>query len=471
MDFHHQQLTWAPLDEPAVAGLEGATLTVPLDHTRPGGRTITLGLGRLRAGNPAARRGVLLVGPGDDLGNRGLVLLGQLARALPDEVRACYDLVGFDHRFMGASSPVVVGLEPEERLWVFHHPRDFEHEVRFQAKVAAKVAEHAMDVLPYASSRNIARDMDVIRAVLGEERISYLGYSYGTYLGAVYARMFPEHVDRVVLDSMCSPDWVWRGLFTDFSPNGERALNRWAGWAARHHDRYGLGETGARVRAGYDRLLARAEGEPVEVSGFPFDRTLIRLVAVGMLNSDLAYEHLADIVRAAVHGGPFAPSTLEYMAPMFAQPKEESGTVAQLAILAGDWSWPRDPDLYERDMRAHGERWPFAGRAMAGIKATAFWPVQPVEPPTPLDTGAPAPGMLLVAADQDMSTPHAAGVRMREVFAREARLLTVADTAHHRVFPFYRNAAVDEVVTGYLVDGVLPTADLTVPNLRARVAS
>ncbi|GGM24269.1 MULTISPECIES: alpha/beta fold hydrolase [Micromonospora] len=467
--YHGQQLRWQPFTEPPLTGLEGAELSVPLDHAEPDGRTITLTVGRRRANRPDARRGVLLIGPGDDLGNRGLVLLGQLATMLPEPVLDHFDLVGFDHRFMGLSSPRQADLEAEERLWVFHHPRDFDHEVRFQARVAAKVAEHALDILPHATSRNIARDMDIIRGALGEERISYLGYSYGTYLGAVYTQMFGEHADRVVLDSMCSPDWVWRGLFTDFSPNGERALNRWASWAADQHDRYGLGATGPQVRATYDVLLDRAQVEPVGLGGFPLDRTLIRLIAVGMLNSELAYEHLGDIVRAAAHGGPLSPETMAYLAPMFGQPKEETGTIAQLAILAGDWAWPRDPEYYERDMRLHAEKWPFAGAAMAGVKAPAFWPVLPREPVTALGAGNRAESMLLVAADQDMSTPLAAGRRMREVFAHNSRLVTVADTAHHRVFPFYGNTELNELVTAYLVDGHYPDTDPTVANPRRRL--
>ncbi|MGX2993263.1 alpha/beta fold hydrolase [Streptomyces sp. JNUCC 64] len=459
--FRSQSLTWTEPDEEALAGLECARLSVPLDYARPDGRTLTLGLVRRRAGVPERRRGVLLVGPGDDLGNRGTLLGAQLARALPREVLDRYDLVAFDHRFMGRSSPVVCGLEPEERFWVFHHPRDFDHEVRFQANVAAKAAEHALDVLPYASSRNIARDMEVIRGALGEERISYLGYSYGTYLGAVWTQMFGEHADRVVLDSLCSPDWVWRGLFTDFPPNGERALNRWARWAGAHHDTLHLGDTADRVRAAYDRLLARADGGgQVAVAGFPLDRTLVRLLVVGMLNSDRNYGFLGDVVRAAVHGGPLEPDTAAFLAAMFGEPKEESGTVAQMAVLAGDWAWPRNLDGYQRDMERAARAHPFTGAALAGVKATSFWPVPPAEPVTRLGADNPARSVLLVQAAEDMSTPLAAALRMRETLGPRSRLVTLDATAHHRVFPFYEDPGIDRLVTAYLVDGTLPPSDL-----------
>ncbi|WP_175410939.1 alpha/beta fold hydrolase [Streptomyces sp. TRM64462] len=464
--FQAQSPVWRPADdEEALRGLEAAELTVPLDYRAPAGRTLTLGLVRHRATAPERRRGVLLVGPGDDLGNRGTLLGAQLVGQLPKEVLAQYDVVAFDHRFMGRSSPIVCGLEPEERFWVFHQPRDFDHEVRFQANVAAKVAEHALDLLPHANSRNIARDMEVIRGALGEDRISYLGYSYGTYLGAVWTQMFGVHADRVVLDSVCSPDWVWRGLFTDFPPNGERALTRWARWAAARDAELGLGTTDRAVRAAYDGVLARVDADrEVTVAGFPLDRTLARLIVVGMLNSDRNYPFLGDIVRSAVHGGRLEPATMGFLGQMFGQPKEESGTVAQLAILAGDWAWPRNVDLYERDMERAARAHPFTGAAMAGIKATAFWPVPPSEPVTRLGPDNPADSVLLVQGADDMSTPLAAARRMREVLGDTARLLTVVDTAHHRVFPFYGNPAADELVTAYLIDGELPATDVTCPN-------
>ncbi|MEV4433871.1 alpha/beta fold hydrolase [Streptomyces sp. NPDC049585] len=468
--FQSQSPRWSAPDEEALAGLQYAEVTVPLDYRAPGGRTLTLGLVRSQATAPERRRGVLLVGPGDDLGNRGTLLGAQLVRTLPKEVLAHYDVVAFDHRFMGRSSPVVCGLEPEERFWVFHQPRDFGHEVRFQAEVAAKVAEHARDLLPYASSRNIARDMEVVRGALGEERISYLGYSYGTYLGAVWTQMFGEHADRVVLDSICSPDWVWRGLFTDFPPNGERCLDRWTRWAAPRHEQLGLGAAPGEVRAAYDRLLAKVDAdEPVAVAGFPLDRTLARLIVVGMLNSEHNYAFLGDILRCAVHGAALEPATMAFLAGMFGQPKEESGTVAQLAILAGDRAWPRRLGPYERDMARAARAYPFTGAALSGIKAPAFWPVPPAEPVTALGAGNRAPGILLVQAAEDMSTPHAAAVRMHEVLRHNSRLVTVADTAHHRVFPFYGNPAADEVVTAYLVDGTLPAGDLVCPNPRPLV--
>ncbi|OXM65898.1 alpha/beta fold hydrolase [Amycolatopsis vastitatis] len=462
--YHNQRITWSAPD-PGVGGARRATIRVPLDYRKPGGRDIEIGIARHAA--TGASRGTLLIGPGDDLGNRGLRLLGDLLGTLPSALVEAFDIVGFDHRFMGASTPVFCDLTPEERFWVFHYPESFDSEIRYQATVAAKCSAGTLDLLAHASSRNICRDMDVIRAVVGARRVHYLGYSYGTYLGAVYGEMFGDHLGRAVLDAICSPDWVWRGLFTDFPSGGERALARWCRWAATRDADYALGATAAEVRARYDHVLAAVDGgEQVTLMGFPLDRTLVRLIPVGILNSELAYPVLADILRHVTTGRQLDSGSLEFLGRMFGEPKEESGTVAQLAILAGDASWPRSPALYERDMRAGAAEFPWTGAALDGIKAPAFWPVAPAEPATELGAGSGGGRYLLVAADEDMSTPWAAARRMHEVLGERSTFVTVADTAHHRVFPFYGNAELNELVGTFFLTGEAPEPDHVCANPR-----
>lgn len=463
-DFYAQSPSWELVTEGELAGLELAEIAVPLDYGRPDGPVTEITIGRRRASAPAKRLGVLLIGPGDDLGNPGLALTARLATSLPPDVLARYDLVGFDLRFMGHSCPIELEYTLAERYWVFHAPRDFDEEVRIQSNLAAKVANPHRHLLGHVNTRNTARDIEVIRHVLGEEKISYLGYSYGTYLAAVYTQMFGEHAERVVMDSICNPDWVWRGLFTDFPPNGELALQRWARWTAARDDEYGLGGTPDRVRLRYDELVRRADsGDLVELDEFECDQTMIRLVAVGPLSSDLMYPALGEIVRTAVHGGQLSPFIKQFLSPMFSPPVS-NGVVAQLAVLSGDWRWPRDLKLYRREMQSYQERYPFAGAALAGVKAPAFWPIPPREPVTRLGADNPAPSILLVQSEYDMSTPHAAAMRMHEVLHGNSRLVTLGATAHHRVFPFYGNTEVNDIVTDYLLTGQLPADDIVCAN-------
>src|SRR5439155_13197794 len=115
---------------------------------------------------------------------------------------------------------------------------------------------------------------------------------------------------------------------------------------------------------------------------------------------------LGEILRTAVHGGELQPFTKQFLGQMFAPPKS-TGVVAQLSVLSGDWAWPRNLELYRREMQSYQQRYPFTGAAMGGVKAPAFWPIPPREPVTPLGDDNSAPSVLIVQSEPDMSTPHA----------------------------------------------------------------
>ncbi|MFD1048186.1 alpha/beta fold hydrolase, partial [Kibdelosporangium lantanae] len=151
----------------------------------------------------------------------GQVLLSQV---IPD-VAARYDLVGMDPRFVGRSTPLNCRWTTDTFLRSAGPTRrSFDDNTVLQKDLAAGCAAGNRDMLPYASTRNTARDMDVIRAALGETRLSYFGVSYGTYLGAVYLQMFGARADRVVLDSAVDPNAYGPGLFSRVGPAAAAAL-------------------------------------------------------------------------------------------------------------------------------------------------------------------------------------------------------------------------------------------------------
>lgn len=457
--------TWTPATEEALTGLDVTTVTVPLDHTRPDdGRTVDLALARHPARSPRTRTGTLLVAP-DDPGNRGTLLVPQLIAKLPPAVLDQYDIVGFDHRFSGRSDPLSCGLAPDQWLWIFHTPEDADTEARYQRDIVERCFREAGDLLPHLTSRAIAHDIDVIRRALGEERISFLGYSYGSHLGAVWTQLYGEHADRVVLDSVIDPDSVWRRMFLDYAASCEAALGRWAAWAARRHEELALGTTAAAVREAVARLTARADREHrVEVAGLPADGTMLRLLTMVLLSDDLAWGFLGDVLRTAVHGGQASERTRRALGAMFGRGKEESGAVAQLAVLGGDAAWPRDPAGYRRDMATAAARHPFIGPAMAAPKAGAFWPREldeRREPGIVLGRDNHAESLLLVRSEHAMFTPARGAARLRELLAHNSRLITAAGTGAHRVFPFHGHPGVDGAVAEYLLTGKLPDTDLT----------
>ncbi|GAA2912321.1 hypothetical protein GCM10011428_28780 [Streptomyces violaceus] len=220
-------------------------MTVPLDYSDPGGRTITVAISRIRATDTDRRVGPLLLNGG---GPGGAVARRPAVGAQGDEGRRRTLRRG------GRRPPIhrpqhTAELPLADRLGVARAGADragFDRMTAFAKDLAERCRGNAGDVLPHATTRNTARDMDVVRAALGERRISYLGYSYGSYLGEVYTTMFPGRTDRVVLDGVIDPDrYGPRLLRASSGPTGTRwrvgVLGRrarggptgWAGHGAR----------------------------------------------------------------------------------------------------------------------------------------------------------------------------------------------------------------------------------------------
>ncbi|MFD5187181.1 alpha/beta fold hydrolase [Streptomyces sp. NPDC058357] len=265
----HQRLVWGPCSpqqqELNEAGAQCARVTVPLDYSDPGGPTIEIAISRVEArAKHGKRRGVLLSDPGGP-GGTGLANTLHLRPALKD-VADRYDLIGFDPRFLGESTPIVCDpAAPAPAPGPATTRReDFERSVRSARDTARRCEEHGDNarLLPHATTRNVARDMDAIRAALGEPRLSYYGVSYGADLGAVYTQMFPRRADRIVIDSSTDPTATQYELFQRAGKPLEEALDAWAAWTARRNGTYRLGGTPAGVRSSVQRLLDGARPRP-----------------------------------------------------------------------------------------------------------------------------------------------------------------------------------------------------------------
>ncbi|MEU8613123.1 alpha/beta hydrolase [Actinoplanes sp. NPDC048791] len=441
------------------AGAQCAEVTVPVDYRRPRGRTIAVAISRIRATDPGRRRGVLLTNPGGP-GVPGLPL-ALLAPSMP-ELAARYDFVGMDPRFVGRSAPLHCDW-PTDTFTRSAGPdlRTFRTGVDLMRDLARGCRNLDPDLLPFASTRNTARDLDAVRRALGERRISYLGVSYGTYLGAVYLQEFGSHADRFVLDSAADPTVYGPGLFTRNGPAIAAALRNWAGWAAGHGD-YHLGTTTAQVLATVDRINQVAGRRPLRIGPYAVDGRLVPyLLFAGLFDdSDAAYAALSDTVRtldAARHGRAVTPSPAldQFLAGVLTgtgAATDRAGT----PVLCADRAVSRLPATYFRDIQDHRASEPLFGPMTRNITPCAFWPTDPVEPATTIDNDAPA---MVVSATGDPATPYAGQLVMHHALSG-SRQVTLRSAFRHGAYLGAGNACVDDAVTAYLLGGPLPATDL-----------
>ncbi|MFD7031620.1 alpha/beta hydrolase [Streptomyces sp. NPDC059917] len=450
-------------DRPAT--FECATLKVPLDHERPRGPSLDLAISRVRSEKPAARRGVLLINPGGP-GDSGLGLPPDLREVLPAEVRDQYDLIGFDPRGVGASSPVSCGLsEAEQGIDRPYHPETFASDVAWARTVADKCRRTAGAVLPYLTTRDTARDMDAIRAALGERKISYLGYSYGTYLGAVYTQLFPHRTDRFVLDSGVDPQRVWRGALQTWATEAEPAFARWTRWTAERDATYHLGASPAAVSATFWALVARADRDPIEFQGEKLTGDTIRS-ARAVFFSPARAAPLVAAVKAAADGTPppvSAPSLRDALAgarSAAGEPASDNGLAVFWSVICGDGgNWPRDPEQYRRDAVRDKAAYPLYGDFSSNIKPCAFWQ-RPREAVTPMGTRA---NVLTVQNEWDSQTPLVSGKGLHRAL-KGSRMVLALGGEGHGVYLADPDSCVTATVTGYLATGRLPARDV---NCRA----
>ncbi|WP_411074152.1 alpha/beta hydrolase [Streptomyces sp. cmx-4-7] len=461
--YTQQKPSWKRCDAQGPANFECATIKVPLDYGRPDGGKLDVAISRTKATSAEDRHGVLLLNPGGP-GGTGLDMPLYLASQLPDSVKKRYDLIGFDPRGVGLSSPVGCGLNDDELDWQRPYKAEtFDKDVRRARTVAEKCRKSNGAVLPHLSTRNTARDMDVIRAVLGEKKLSYLGYSYGTYLGAVYTQLFPKRADRFVLDSAVDPERVWRGMIQVWAEGAEPAFTRWTEWTAARNTTYELGRTPAEVRATFWNLVAGADKKPIPIDGLLLNGDDIRSLRVMFFYVEDAAQTVVLLKEAAEGRAPAPGATLPLRVPptapapsSFARavPSDNGDASFWSVVCADTRAWPRDPEQYRRDAIRDRAKYPLYGDFASHIKPCAFWG-QGAEPATKVNNTVRA---LVLQNEWDPQTPLVSGKGMRRAL-KGSRMVTVLDGLGHGVYG--TRSCADKFATAYLVTGRLPVVDVS----------
>ena len=455
--FYSQRLAWSDC-----SGAECATMTVPMDYANPSGATVDIAVLRVPAKSSRGRIGSLVVNPGGP-GGSGV----QYARAadfiVGPGVRDAYDIVGFDPRGVGRSQPIdcVTDTELDAFLGSDPTPDDPAEETAFartSADFARACGTNAGPLLAFVSTEDAARDMDVLRAVLGETRLTYLGKSYGTYLGAVYADLFPEQVGRFVLDGVVAPDLTIDEINLGQAKGFEQATNRWASYCVSEGD-CPLGDSRAEVMENLRAFLEDVDATPLPRTG---DGAVPRLtegwaslgIAAAMYDQG-SWRTLVDAMDQALQGD---GTSLMQLADQYADRNPGGGYAGNImeVIYAVNCLDKPESDSIEEHVRLAAEaeeEAPTWGRyLMWSSLPCGFWPVPATGEPEEI-TAAGAEPIVVVGTTRDPATPYEWAVRLHDQLDKASLISFDGDghTAYTR-----SNSCVDDAVDAWYLDGTLP---------------
>ncbi|MFJ9419097.1 alpha/beta hydrolase [Streptomyces sp. NPDC101227] len=399
------------------ATVQCGTLAVPLDYARPEGKKITLTVSRIRATAPQERQGALVFNPG---GPGASSMEFPLYGALPKWRRTAraYDFVGYAPRGVGRSAPLSC-QDPKEFTKAPTDTQRYPTEAFKRQKIAEArayaegCARNAGADLPFYNSLNNARDLDMLRAALGERKLTFMGASYGTYFGAVYATLFPGHIRRMIFDSVVNPDprQIWYRNNLDQNVAFERRWGDWLRWVAAHDSTYHLGASPKAVQRSYDTAVQRVRRVPINGKIGPAQ---LQSAFLKTGYNDAYWPISAQSLAAYLHGDtkPMATQTLPKTSNDTA---EENTNAVYTAVECNDASWPRDWATWDRDNTRVARTAPFETWDNAWMNLPcAFWPDRTESAAAGLDaatarmatgTSRDAAGHGLVyAADQMAST-------------------------------------------------------------------
>ncbi len=477
--FYTQNLAWGPCAPYAATeeyrslytdpALQCARLQVPLDYARPGGRTASIAVLRHAAPASPDRIGSLVINPGGP-GASGIQTAAYLAQSLSGtEVGRRFDIVGFDPRGVGASEPAIRCLTGPERD---ADRRDddtdaspagvTQTEAEVRQTVDACAARTGVDVLAEVGTRDVAHDMDVLRAALGDTRLTYLGFSYGTRIGSTYAEEFPGNVRAMVLDGALDPD---QDPITELIEQGRGFQGAFDAFARNCTTRPNcpLGQDPAQTTAAYQALTRPLIAAPLPL---PDGRVLsygdAQQGTIDALYVEAYWPRLSNALNGlrAGQGGPLMALADEYY-ERNPDGSYDSSQDAFQAIRCVDVPRVTDPVLAAQRAEAYNRAAPFldSGRGASGARdSCAFWPVPSTsQPHVPQVPGLAPP--LVVSTTGDPATPYQAGVELAR--ALNGSLLTKIGDEH--TASFQNSPCVDAIVTRYLVAGTPAPPNATCP--------
>lgn len=459
-------LAWAGCGTTEVgtaAGVQCATAALPMDHDDPAGEQVQIAVARVPATDQANRIGSLFV----NFGGPGGPAVGYLQAAgagVFTELNQRFDIVGFDPRGVGQSTPAIdcqVGEGTGDPGLSAPTPLDVDPEALVadaQSYVDACLADNG-EILEHLSTANVARDLDALRAAVGDEELSYLGYSYGTVIGATYASLFPDGYRALVLDGAVDAAEYFDdplSLTAAQTAGFEQALGRFTeACAVDQVACSGFGGTDPYLA--YDRLLAAAEAQPIPADGYtpdprPVTADEIRAVTAQLLYAKQLWGLLGAVLAETAAGD---GSTIRLLLDQVLL-ADDTAVDRLFTIRASEQRYPQgDLGVYlDRGAESWASFPHFWANSGYGEIPFGLWPVRDEDSfAGPFEASASSPAPLVIGTTYDPATPYAWSVSLADDLGT-ARLLTMEGDGHTAYGG--NSACIDGATETYLVDGLLP---------------
>ncbi|MBT2402226.1 MULTISPECIES: alpha/beta hydrolase [unclassified Streptomyces] len=458
--YYAQKLSW---HDCGVPGFQCATMKAPLDYAKPAsGQDIDLAVARRQATGPGKRLGSLVVNPGGPGGSGIGYLQAYAGIGYPEPVRARYDMVSFDPRGVDRSSPVecLTGQAMDKYTQVDQtpdNPAEQAELVKAFKEFATGCQARSKRILPHVSTVDAARDMDMFRAVLGDEKLNYVGASYGTFLGATYADLFPGRVGRLVLDGAMDPSRPALELNRDQTEGFETAFRSFAKDCAKQPD-CPLGQGGPdAVAERLKEFFRKVDAQPVPTgeAARPLGESLATTGVIAALYDETAWPQLREALTSAMNGD---GSGLLGLADSYYE-READGKYANLMSANAAVNCLDQPPAFTGPEAVNAALPSFekaspvfgAGLAWASLNCT-YWPVKATGAARPLTAKGAAP-IVVVGTVRDPATPY----KWAQALAGQldsGTLLTYDGDGHTA---YGRGSdCIDSAINRYLLEGTPP---------------
>ena len=449
------QITWGSCTDPSLLArkAECGTLPVPIDYKDPDGPKTTLAVSRIKHTVPEGKyQGVILVNPGGPgAKGQGLAVIGSL---VPKGAGDAYDWIGFDPRGVGSSTPE---LSCDNTYAGYNRPEYVPSTTAIETAWLTKAEGYAKacakaggPLLDHLKTQDTVRDMDSIRLALGATQISFYGFSYGTYLGQVYATFFPSRVRRMVLDGNVDPTRVWYDSNLDQDLAFNKNIKTYFAWVAKYNQVFHLGRTGEAVQRLYYAQRARLDAAPAGGVIGSSEFTDIFLQAGYYV---FGWEEIANAFSAWVRKHDPEPLKKLYDRNNPPGKDADNGYAIYLAVQCTDAAWPASWTKWSSDNWAVHRRAPFETWANAWYNAPCrTWPGKAGVPTSV--SGETVPPILLLSETNDAATPFSGSLVVRKRFPNAALIEGVGGTTH--AGSLFGDDCVDNAVADYLASGVVP---------------